>query len=384
MDHDRSLFVALVGVLLGFGVLMVYSASITSQPSEFEQVYLSRHLVFLALGLVASWIAANIPSRVWMRLAPYLFVVTLALLVLVLLPGIGTRVNGAQRWLRRGPFTLQPSELAKLTLPLFLCALIERRRALLRTWIVGPVLFLFPIALVLPLVLRQPDLGTGLFLTLGGGLALFIGGWPIRNFLFGIGLAVPVVIHFVVHRPYQMQRITGFLAAWADLNKAPYQLQQSLWAIGAGGLWGVGLGKGWQKLSFLPEANTDFVFAVVGEELGLVGALSLVALWGALYLFGLRLLKPLDHSRFEYITAFTLLTQLVFQAILNVAVVTAMVPPKGISHPLLSYGGSNLVVSLVSLGIILSLAKGTRSPVANATSWEDDGEDSPHTLQDAA
>jgi cell division protein FtsW len=158
-------------------------------------------------------------------------------------------------------------------------------------------------------------------------------------------------------KPYQQRRIAGFLESWANFDDAPYQLKQSLVTLGAGGLHGVGLGRGWQKLSFLPEANTDFVFAVIGEELGLIGTLSLIALWCGLYLSGLRMLNHLDRSRFAYLASFTLLTQLTGQAMLNIAVVTAMVPPKGISHPLISAGGSNLVVSLLAIGIVLSLSR---------------------------
>ena len=158
-------------------------------------------------------------------------------------------------------------------------------------------------------------------------------------------------------KAYQLERITGFLAAWNDLDQAPYQMKQSLVSLGAGGFFGVGLGKGWQKLSFLPEANTDFVFAVVGEELGLIGTVGLIMLWGSFYAVGLRLIRHHDRQSFEYLTGFTLLTQLVIQAALNIAVVTAMVPPKGIPHPFLSYGGSNLVVSLLSVGIVISLSR---------------------------
>jgi cell division protein FtsW len=158
-------------------------------------------------------------------------------------------------------------------------------------------------------------------------------------------------------RPYQLQRITGFVAAWRDVDEAPYQVRQSLITLGVGGTDGVGLGKGWQKLSFLPEANTDFVVAVLGEELGLVGTLGLIALWVGLFLTGLRMLAALPHRSFEYAAGVTLLTQLVLQAALNVAVVTAMVPPKGIAHPLISYGGSSLVASILTLGIITSLAR---------------------------
>lgn len=359
VDHDRNLFLSLAAVLVGFGVLMVHSASITSWPTEFEQVYLSRHLTFLAIGIVAGAVCACLPSRVWYQTAPYLFVGTILLLAAVLIPGVGTEVNGARRWLRYGGYSVQPSEFTKIALPLLVCRMIDRRRCHLGRWVAGTVPLMLPLIVTAPLVLMQPDLGTTVFLAAGCGVALFIGGWPIRNFLLGGLVTAPAAAFLLVMKPYQVRRITGFLAAWNDLNDAPYQLKQSLVTMGAGGLFGVGLGRGWQKLSFLPEANTDFVFAVVGEELGLVGALSVVALWIGLYVAGLRLLRPLGRGGFAYIAAFTLLTQLVLQAALNVAVVTAMVPPKGISHPLISYGGSSLLASLMSLGIILSLARST-------------------------
>ena len=182
---------------------------------------------------------------------------------------------------------------------------------------------------------------------------------------------MPAAGFVAVLRPYQMRRLTGFLAAWSDWSQVPYQLDQSLVSLGAGGWFGVGLGKGWQKLSFLPEANTDFVFSVVGEELGLVGTFSLLVLWGALYWAGLELLRGIRRDRFAATAAFALLTQMVLQALINMAVVTALIPPKGIPLPLVSYGGSALVMSLVSLGIILSLSRGDKprrpatSPIGN-------------------
>jgi len=222
---------------------------------------------------------------------------------------------------------------------------------------VGTIPLLFPLVLMALLVMRQPDLGTAVFLVGSAGIALFIGGWPIRYFLFAGGTVLPAAGYFMSMKAYQLERITGFLAAWSDFDQAPYQMKQSLVSLGAGGFFGVGLGKGWQKLSFLPEANTDFVFAVVGEELGLVGTLGLMALWVGFYAVGLRLLRHCERHSFEYLAGFTLLTQLAMQAALNTAVVTAMVPPKGIPHPLLSYGGSNLVVSLLSIGIVVSLSR---------------------------
>ena len=342
--------------MIGLGVVMVHSASITSWPSDFDRVYLSRHLTFLCLGALVAAVCANLPARVWYQFAPHLFLLTLVLLVAVLIPGVGTRVNGAQRWLRFGPISVQPSELAKLALPLFLTRLIVGRRDRIRHWFWGTLPLVWPIACVVPLVAEQPDLGTALFLITLGGMTLFLGGWPVRNFLVAGGMTVPAAITLFALKPYQLRRITGFVAAWQDFRQAPYQIKQSLLTLGAGGLNGVGLGRGWQKLSFLPEANTDFVFAVIGEELGLIGTLSLIVLWTVLYLAGLRLLRRFARDSFVYIACATLLTQLVLQAALNVAVVTAVVPPKGIPHPLISYGGSSLVVSLTAIGILISLS----------------------------
>lgn len=371
VEQTRRWFVTWAAVLLGVGILMVHSSSVTSRPTNFELVHLSRHLIFLTIGLAAAFVSALIPPRLWKRLAPWLFFVTLVLLVLVLIPGLGTRVKGAQRWLRLGPVSMQPSELAKVTLPLFLGVLLERYRPLLRSWVTGPCLFVMPLVLMVPLVVLEPDLGTALFLCGGGATVLWLSGFPLRNFLAGIAALIPAVVYLVIHKPYQLQRITGFVATWSNFDKAPYQIQQSLATMGAGGIWGVGLGKGWQKLSFLPEANTDFVFAVIGEELGLLGTVSVVGLWGGLLVTGLKLLAPFPRGSFERVVGTTLLLQIVFQAALNVAVVTALVPPKGISHPLISCGGSNLVASLISLGLILGLSVTGRVP--ESTEIQDEG-----------
>jgi cell division protein FtsW len=356
LDHDRGLFLSLACALMGVGVLMVHSASITSWPTDFEQVYLSRHLLRLGLGVGLAGICAALPARFWFRSAPWLLAGSIGLLVLVLVPGIGSRVNGAQRWLRYGPLSLQPSDVAKITLALVVCRALSRRDRL-EHWLKGTIPILVPAAITIPLVLVEPDLGTAVFLAAGCGIALFAGGWPLRYFFVSGALGVGACVTLVAMKPYQLRRITGFLDAWSDFSQAPYQLQQSLISLGAGGPLGVGLGQGWQKLSFLPEANTDFVFAVVGEELGLAGTLGLVAVWCGFYVAGLRLLRHLDRDSFAWLAGFTLLTQLALQATLNMAVVTALVPPKGIPHPLISYGGSNLVMSIASLGIIASLAR---------------------------
>jgi cell division protein FtsW len=365
MDHRQSIFATLVCVLLGFGTLMVYSSSITSWPTEFESVYLSRHIVFLAIAVATGMVCAVLPKQFWFNAAPYLFWGTMLLLVAVLIPGIGTRVNGAQRWLRIGTLSMQPSELAKIALPLFICRMICQRKEHLSHWWRGTLPLVAPVLILLPLTLLQPDLGTSLFLACGCAIALFLGGWPIRNFVVSGAAAVPVLAGLLALRPYQLRRVTGFLSAISDWNEAPYQLKQSLISLGAGGVLGVGLGRGWQKLSFLPEANTDFVYAVVGEELGLVATLGLLAVWAGLFYSGWRMLSHLDRHDFAWLASFTLLTQIVVQAGLNMAVVTALVPPKGIPHPLVSYGGSNLVVTVAALGIIIGLSRSIGSPEAH-------------------
>ncbi|MDZ4689160.1 MAG: putative peptidoglycan glycosyltransferase FtsW, partial [Planctomycetaceae bacterium] len=309
--------------------------------------------------------AAAVPAERWQRWAPWLFWGTLLLLVAVLIPGVGTRVKGAQRWLRVAGTSVQPSELAKIALPLWTCALIGLRRGQLAGWWSGTVPILWPTLLVCPLVLVEPDLGTAVFLGVGTMVAVYLGGWPWTRFAWSLGLLIPASSCLLLLKPYQQRRIIGFIETWSDFDAAPYQIKQSLVTLGSGGWTGEGLGKGWQKLSFLPEANTDFVFAVIGEELGLVGTVGLVAVWCGLYVSGVRILSAHDVRSYRFLAGVTLLTQLVVQAVLNVAVVTAMVPPKGISHPLVSAGGSNLVVSLMMLGIVWGLSRPTPSERAD-------------------
>jgi cell division protein FtsW len=211
--------------------------------------------------------------------------------------------------------------------------------------------------LVLPLVAIEPDLGATVFLGSGFILALFLGGWPLRYFIGCALLFIPAATSLLILKPYQMERIRGFMAAWQDLSQAPWQVRQSLLSIGSGGLKGTGIGGGWQKLSYLPEANTDFVFAVIGEELGLLGTMTVCFVWVALFLTGRAALKHLPRTSFEWIFGTTLLLQLVLQAMANIAVVTGLVPPKGVPHPFISYGGTNLLVSVTAIGLIIGMSR---------------------------
>ncbi|MCH2202691.1 MAG: putative lipid II flippase FtsW [Fuerstiella sp.] len=352
----RRLFVGLVCVLIGVGIQMVHSASLTSMPSEAETVFLSRHLVYLALATCCGLLASRIRPSTLQQLARPGLIGFVILLVLVLVPGIGSRVNGSQRWLRFAELSIQPSELGRLILPVVAAKLLTdlrskgfRLRTIPRT--------VLPLVLVLPLVAREPDLGAMVFLAAGFVIALFIGGWPLRYFALSLAVVIPAGASLMILRSYQMQRITGFIAAWKDLSEAPWQIRQSLLSIGAGGLHGTGVGSGWQKLSYLPEANTDFVFAVIGEELGLTGTLTLIIIWMGVLMTGQASLRHLRRETFAWILGNTLVIQLVLQALANVAVVTAMIPPKGVPHPFISYGGTNLLVNVVGVGIVVAMAR---------------------------
>lgn len=353
----RRLFIGLVCVLLGVGVQMVHSASLSSMPGQSETVFLGRHLLFLALSVVCGYIASYVPTSFLKANAGNFCLILVILLIVVLIPGVGTRVKGAQRWLRFGSMSLQPSELGRIILPMVAAKILTDLRH-------GPGFSLktipgimLPLVCVLPLVAKEPDLGATVFLAAGFVTALFIGGWPLRYF-FGIGaLAIPAAVSLLALKSYQMKRITGFIAAWQDLSQAPWQIRQSLMSLGSGGLEGTGIGGGWQKLSYLPEANTDFVFAVIGEELGMAGTLGVVVIWMGVFLTGRAVLRPLKRDSFEWIFGSTLVIQIAFQALANVAVVTAMVPPKGVPHPFISYGGTNLLVNVVAVGLIVGASR---------------------------
>lgn len=377
-DPLSGLFVALAGVLLAIGTLMVYSSSVTARPSAAEEIALSRHLLFLLGAGLAGIAVSQLPADIWKKAAPVLFLLTLTMLLAVLLPGLGTSVNGARRWIRLGSLSMQPSETAKLTLPLLLCAwrsggatgrIPDRRES---AWCLGAI------GLTMLLILVEPDLGTALVVGFTGCLALFLSGWPFRRFLYAGAAAVPPLLLLLALQPYQLGRLRGFVATWMTPDQAPYQVQQSLTTLGVGGLCGTGLGRGWQKLSFLPEANTDFVFAVIGEELGLMGTLSVALVWAGLYVLGLKLIQRAPRDSFNALLARVLLAQLVIQAVINMAVVTALLPPKGISHPFISYGGSSLLVSILAIAMILSLTR--PAPPGTATSNCLPGNDIPRKI----
>ncbi len=363
--RTQAILVGLVSILLCLGLQMVFSASLSSRPGNVESTFLVRQLTWLVIAAVSAWAVSLIPPLQLRKYAMHAWVVLLLLLIAVLVPATGTRINGASRWLRIAGISLQPSELGRIILPLLGIQLVQKLRSTSGIGLRSIPVIALPLLITLPLVAVEPDLGATLFLLLAYSLALFFSGWPLRNFL-ACGLAViPLGSLLLVLRPYQLSRIEGFLATWSDFRLAPWQVRQSLMSFGSGGLTGSGIGSGWQKLSYLPEANTDFIFAVIGEELGLVGTLFVCLVWIGILRTGRNLLDSVPRNSFSWALGMTLLYQLVLQSMANIAVVTAMVPPKGVPHPFLSYGGTSMLVSLCSIGLIIGAARNRRPVQSN-------------------
>ncbi|GGI04325.1 hypothetical protein GCM10011354_08530 [Egicoccus halophilus] len=343
------------------GLVMTYSASIVDAAEAGDPFgVFRRQLLWAVLGVPAFALVANLDPRVWRRLAWPLLAVSLVGLVLVLVPGVGITRFGSTRWLGFGPMVVQPSEIAKLAALLWLADVLERKRpkdGSLHTPAHLNVPALPLLGVLGTLVLFQPDLGTTILLALIIGAVLWVEGLPGRYVGMAAlgGLAAIAVLAVIA--PYRLARITGWLHAEDDPLGTGYQLMQSRYALGEGGWFGVGLGSSRAKWNFVPNPETDFIFAIIGEELGLVGAAVVLALLGAMFFVGLRIAYAAEG--FQRTAAFGLTAWIVGQALINVAMVIGLLPITGVTLPLVSVGGSSLVSTLVALGILVAIARAT-------------------------
>ncbi|MBI5369511.1 MAG: putative lipid II flippase FtsW [Planctomycetes bacterium] len=360
MIRSRNLMLFAVGVLLAVGIIMVYSASYLSCERSGRIAngfhYLQRQLLWVAIGLGALATTMHIDYRLWYRFRWYLFTATVLLLGAVLVPGIGHEENGARRWFRLGSIGFQPSELAKLTSILFFAGYAACDTQRIRSFFGGFLPGLILLGLVLGPIVAEPDLGTTAFLGAVVCAMLVVGGARLWHFVpLGL-LAAPAAAWLLYHKfEHARDRIFTFLHPDADPLGKGHQIKQALIAICAGGDYGVGLGMSRQKLFFLPERHTDFIFAVIGEENGLAGTMLVLALFLTLLLAG-RAIWRNAPDRFSVLAAFGILFAVGLQAAMNIAVVTACMPTKGISLPFVSYGGSGLVFSLAAIGIVANIA----------------------------
>jgi cell division protein FtsW len=362
---EYSLLLTATLCLLAFGAVMVFSASsarslLNSGGNGFY--YLERTLVFGAIGLMAMRFVSVRGVAAARVLTPLLLACSIFLLFAVLLPGVGTQVNGAHRWIGAGLFQFQPSELAKLALVLYGAHLLASQPKRARTLSgLGP--YLLVVGLSVLLIAKEPDLGSGLVIAFAVSCMLFLGGVKPRT-LAPIGLAIGVVaIGMIATHPYQEARLTGFLHPSSDTSGAGFQAKQATIAVGSGGIMGVGLGESVQKASYLPEAHTDMVAAVIGEELGLSGMFVLIGLFGMFGYAGLRAAHR-ARDRFSKLLAAGLTSLVMAQAALNLFAVLGLAPVTGVPLPFVSYGGTSLVITLIAAGLILNVA---RRPAAQAS-----------------
>ncbi len=354
---DYILFCTVLS-LLAVGIIMVYSSSAVSAYVNFNDSYyfLKRQLVWVFLGIFVMVTAMNIDYRVWRKLALPVFAVTVILLILVLIPGLGRVVNGARRWLGFGSFYIQPSELAKLGMVLFSAEYLALRQDKMGSFVKGMLPLIVWLLVVFGLILKEPDLGTALSIAGTTFIMTFIAGAQIKH-LVGLGfVGIIGVIAAIIVEPYRLKRLLAFRNPWADPLNTGYHIIQSLYAIGSGGLFGVGLGRSREKFLYLPEPHTDFIFAIIGEELGLVGTVTVVILFFLLAWRGYRVALAAPDI-YSSMLAGGITTMIVLQALMNIAVVTASMPVTGIPLPFISFGGSALIFTLCGVGILLNISR---------------------------
>jgi cell division protein FtsW len=353
---DRWLFLATVGLAL-FGVVMVYSASamIAQQENHSQFLYLGKQALWTSIGLVAMFVAMRFDYQQLNNRWIVYGLLALTILLLVAVFGFSP-VNGARRWIKLRGFSIQPSEIAKLSLALFLARFLQRRTgdetSFWRTFL--PCFFV--LGLVAGLVAREPDLGTALMLAIICFTVCFAAGVRPMHLVYAVVPALLFVGKMLIFTPFRMKRLAAFIDPWADAQGTGYQVVQSLIAVGSGGAHGLGFAQGRQKLLFLPFAHSDFIFAVVGEELGLVGASIIVFVFAIFLWRGMRAaLRAPD--RFGMLLGVGIVIGIVAQALLNMSVVLALVPTKGIPLPFISYGGSSIVPTLAAVGILLNISQ---------------------------
>jgi cell division protein FtsW len=359
MSRDSAILLVLVFALLAVGLVMLYSATaVVAEKSPRYQdgsYFLKKQLVWTLLGVGAMLAVSRVPYGVWARWKVPILAVTVLLLALVFVPGVGATLNAARRWIRVGGFFFQPSEVAKIGIAVFIAGFAASDPDRLRRFFRGLVPAGAALALVCGLILVEPDVGTSLFIAMVMGLTMVVAGVRWTHVLPLVVGAGGLVAYFALKKTEHVQ---ARLDAWLHPERDPlgkgHQILQSLLALGSGGWTGDGLGRGTAKLYFLPEAHCDFIFPVIGEELGFVGACSILVLYMTLGLVGFRIMRRAP-DRFGFLLSFALTTYIILQAAINVAVVTASMPTKGIPLPFISAGGSSVLLTLIGVGMLVSV-----------------------------
>ena len=354
---DKWMLLAVVA-LLALGMTMVLSTSyLHSQERYGDGTYFFRkQAIAMSAGIVALISCSMVPATLYRRLAYPLLALSFIILVMVLIPGIGVSRGGARRWIMFPGFAFQPSELAKLAIVVYLAHSLAKKQEKIRTFAIGVLPHLIVSGAFAVLLLLEPDFGTALILTMLLYSMLFIGGVRVSHLLATGLLALPVLAYVALTAEYRLRRLLSFLDPWSDATGSGFHVVQSLIAFGSGQWLGRGLGESRQKLLYLPEAHTDFVYSVIGEELGLIGALVVLALFGVIIVRGLRLTAKIEEPFDQYL-AFGLTVLIGLQALIHMGVVMGLMPTKGLVLPFISYGGSAMMINLMEAGILLGLSR---------------------------
>jgi cell division protein FtsW len=345
-------------LLVVTGIIMVYSSSYIMAMKKFgdEYLFVKKHLVFTIVGLLSFVAAMQIPYRVYKKLAYPILLISIALLSLVFVGGIGVEVSGARRWIGLGFINFQPSELAKLAIVFFLAYSLEAKEKNIKTFFLGLLPHMIIPLIPVVLILMEPDFGTAMVLIAITFIMTYVAGVRLTYLVSLIVLAMPFMYFVVMNVEYRMRRMLIFLDPWKDPSGDGFQMVQSFLALGSGGLFGVGLGEGRQKLFFLPEAHTDFILSIIGEELGFIGVGALVVLFILFLLCGIKAALNATDLFGTYL-AVGLTSILILQVVMNMGVVIGLLPPKGFPLPFISYGGTSLVVNMTIAGILLNIYK---------------------------
>ncbi len=360
VSYDPLLLVLILS-LAGLGLVMLLSASTFLAEKNFGDPYyfFNSQAKHLLIGLGLMLVLSRIPYQLWAKLAYPFFGIVLFGLVLVLIPGIGQNVNGASRWLRIPGISVQPSELAKLAIIFYMAYSLTQKGERSKSFTYGLFPHLMVLGVTAVLILLEPDLGTAVIVILVALTMMIIAGTKISHLLILAAAAAPIMYHQIINYPYRMRRITAFLDPWSDPQNMGYHIIHSFYAFASGGLWGQGPGASQQKLFFMPEPHTDFIFSVVAEEMGLMGVSVVAAMFLALILRGLTIAKSAKDLCGVYM-AVGCVVVVGLPAFLNMAVAMALLPTKGLPLPFFSHGGTNLLVCCAAMGVLLNIASQSR------------------------
>lgn len=348
--------------LLAIGLIMVYSASAIWATYKFEGdsfYFVKRQMLFAFVGVIAMFFIMNVDYWTWRTWSKVIIIVCFVLLVIVLVPGIGMARNGSRSWIGVGAFSIQPSEFMKLAMIAFLAKFLAERQKLITSFKKGLLPSLGMVFLAFGLIMLQPDLGTGTVMIGTCIVMIFISGARVSHFVLLGLIGVAGFVGLILSAPYRMKRITSFLNPWEDPLGSGFQIIQSLYAIGPGGLFGLGLGQSRQKFFYLPEPQTDFIFAILSEELGFIGGTLVILLFALLLWRGIRIALGAPDL-YGSLIAVGIIAMVAIQVMINIGVVIGLMPVTGITLPFLSYGGSSLTLMLIAIGVLLNISRYSR------------------------